>query len=70
MIDILEAYIYKMVFEIPTPLKDKQAVMYDDIFMINVDTMELPYVPDEFFRVLFENVEVNSVINIFTHMLC
>ena len=70
MVDIFEAYVYKMVFEIPTPLKDTKAVIYDGVFIYNVDTLELPYVADDFFRILFDKVEVNSIINIFTHMLC
>ena len=70
MADIFEAYVYKMVFEIPTPLKDKKAVIYDGVFIYNVDTLELPYVADDFFRTLFDKVEVNSIISIFTHMLC
>ena len=70
MVDIFEAYVYKMVFEIPTPLKDKKAVIYDGVFIYNVDTLELPYVADDFFRILFDKVEVNDIIKIFTHMLC
>ena len=62
MVDVFEAYVYRMVFEIPTPLKDKKAVIYDDVFIYNVDTLELPYVADEFFRVLFDKVTVNDVI--------
>jgi hypothetical protein len=68
--DILEAYIYKMVFEIPTPLKDKRAVIYDGVKMVNVDTQELPYVSDDFFRTLFSEVTIDTVVRCFTHMLC
>lgn len=68
--DIIEAYLFKIVMEIPAPLKDKVSVKYNGINIVNVDTQELPYVADEFFRVLFENLHVNTVIKIFTHMLC
>lgn len=45
-------------------------MLYNDLYMYNVDTEELPYVPDYFFRVLFKQVSLQTIINIYTHLLC
>ena len=65
----LEAHIYRIVFQIDTPLKDKTKTYYNGIPICQPTVEELPYVCDSFYNILFDRMEIDTIIKSFTNLL-
>lgn len=68
--NLFEALIFEIVCKIETPVY--KPVNYRGIKITNTTTnFNMPYISDSFFNTLFEEVkDVNTIITIFTHLLC
>ena len=67
--NLFEAFVYEIVCKISTPFTN--VLCYRDVKIERQSTRySLPYISDSFFNILFQNVAVNDIIKIFTHLLC
>ena len=67
--NLLEARIFEIVCKIETPVR--KPVNYRGIKIQSSNTnYNLPYMSDSFFNILFKTVPTNTIITIFTHILC
>jgi DENN (AEX-3) domain len=76
MVNILEAYINKLVLECPAPPRGLVKVKLERynrpgkfLELTQPPINELPYVNESFFDTLFRNLTVENVVQIFTHLL-
>ena len=76
MINILEAYVNKLVLECPAPPRGLAKVKLEKyskpgrfMELTQPRINELPYVNRSFFDILFRNMTVENVVQIFTHLL-
>ena len=76
MINILEAYINKLVLECPAPPRGLVKVKIEKysrpgkyMELTQPPVNELPYVNRSFFDILFRNITVENIVTIFTHIL-
>ena len=65
----IEAYIYRIVFHINTPREDKTVINYNSIMISLPKLEELPYACQSFFNILFQNMDIETIIKTFTHLL-
>ena len=65
----LEAHIYRIVFQIETPPKDKTKTWYYGIPISQPAPDDLPYVSTSFFSILLKHMEVDIIIRCFTELL-
>lgn len=76
MVNILEGYINKLVLECPAPPRGLVKVKLEKysqpgkfLELVQPPINELPYVNASFFDILFRNMTVENVVQIFTHLL-
>lgn len=65
----LEAHIYRLVFQIDTPLKDNSKTYYNGIQISQPTVEELPYVCNSFYNILFDSMDIDTIIKSFTNLL-
>ena len=65
----LEAHMYRIVFQIETPPKDKTKTWYYGIPISQPAPDDLPYVSTSFFSILLKHMEVDIIIRCFTELL-
>ena len=56
-------------FHIETPLKDKTRTWYNGIPISQPTVEELPYACNSFYNILFQNMDIETIIKTFTHLL-
>jgi hypothetical protein len=67
--NLFEAFIYEIVCKVETPVTD--ALNYRGIKIQRSSTrFSLPYISDSFFTLVFNKLDVNTIITVFTHLLC
>ena len=67
--NLFEAFIYEIVCKIETPVTEP--VIYRGVKIQRSSTRySLPYIAESFFTLLFRKLDVNTIITIFTHLLC
>jgi hypothetical protein len=76
MINILEAYVNKLVLECPAPPRGLVKVKLEKysrpgkfLELSQPPINELPFVNCSFFDVLFRNLTVDNIVQVFTHLL-
>ena len=65
----LEAHIYRIVFQIDTPPRDRTRTWYCGMPISLPAPDDLPYVCTSFFSILLKNMEVDTIIRVFTELL-